>query len=153
MATLWSGKRPTRLAANSIVVLQPYGSLFFAGASVLESNLPDPKDAAGATLIIRLRGLPQGGSTLVSVVERYAKKLHNNGAHLVLTELSDRIYEQLDEDRDDRADRDRSGLSRRAGIFRGHAQGGAGRAETERCKLVKSRMILYAGRNSARQTA
>ena len=86
---------PTKLAANSIVVLQPYGSLFFAGASVLESKLPDPKDAAGATLIIRLRGLPQGGSTLVSVVERYAKKMHSNGAHLVLAELSDRIYEQL----------------------------------------------------------
>jgi SulP family sulfate permease len=86
---------PTKLAANSIVVLQPYGSLFFAGASVLESKLPDPKDAKGATLIIRLRGLPQGGSTLVSVVERYAKKMHDNGAHLVLAELSDRIYEQL----------------------------------------------------------
>ena len=86
---------PARLAANSIVVLQPYGSLFFAGASVLESKLPDPKDAAGAILIIRLRGLTQGGSTLVSVVERYAKKLHNNGAHLVLTELNDRVYEQL----------------------------------------------------------
>jgi SulP family sulfate permease len=87
---------PTKLAANSIVVLQPYGSLFFAGASVLESKLPDPKDAAGATLIIRLRGLTQGGSTLVSVVERYARKMHNNGAHLVLTELSDRVYEQLE---------------------------------------------------------
>jgi SulP family sulfate permease len=87
---------PTKLAANSIVVLQPYGSLFFAGASVLESKLPDPKDAAGAILIIRLRGLPQGGSTLVSVVERYAKKMHDNGAHLVLAELSDRIYEQLE---------------------------------------------------------
>lgn len=87
---------PTKLAANSIVVLQPYGSLFFAGASVLESKLPDPKDATGATLIIRLRGLPQGGSTLVSVVERYAKKMRDNGAHLVLAELSDRIYEQLE---------------------------------------------------------
>jgi SulP family sulfate permease len=87
---------PTRLAANSIVVLQPYGSLFFAGASVLENKLPDPKDAVGATLIIRLRGLPQGGSTLVSVVERYAKKMHGNGAHLVLAELSDRAYEQLE---------------------------------------------------------
>jgi hypothetical protein len=70
--------------------------LFFAGASVLEGKLPDPKDASGATLIIRLRGLPQGGSTLVSVIERYSKKMHDNGAHLVLAELSDRIYEQLE---------------------------------------------------------
>jgi SulP family sulfate permease len=86
---------PQRLAANSIVVLQPYGSLFFAGASVLESKLPDPKEGAGATVIIRLRDLTQGGSTLVSVVERYAKKLHHVGAQLVLTELTDRVYEQL----------------------------------------------------------
>ena len=86
---------PKQLSPNSIVVLMPYGSLFFAGASVLESKLPDPKDAAGATVIIRLRGLTQGGSTLVSVLERYAKKLHNNGAQLVLTELNDRVYEQL----------------------------------------------------------
>ena len=35
------------------------------------------------------------GSTLISVLERYAKKLHNNGAHLVLTELSDTVYDQL----------------------------------------------------------
>jgi len=29
------------------------------------------------------------------MVERYAKKLHRVGAHLVLTELNDRVYEQL----------------------------------------------------------
>jgi hypothetical protein len=28
-------------------------------------------------------------------LERYAKKLHNNGAQLVLTELSDKVYDQL----------------------------------------------------------
>ena len=47
------------------------------------------------TLILRLRDERQVGSTLISVLERYSKKLHNNGAHLVLTELSVTVYDQL----------------------------------------------------------
>ncbi len=78
-----------------MVVLQPYGSLHFAGAQVLENQLPNPQGAQGATVILRLRNLTQSGSMLVSVLERYAKKLHRNGAHLVLTELNDRVYAQL----------------------------------------------------------
>ena len=89
------GTVPQRLTANSIVVLQPYGSLYFAGASTLESKLPDPNEATGATVIIRLRGLDQVGSTLVSVLERYAKKVQRAGAQLMLTELDEHVYEQL----------------------------------------------------------
>jgi sulfate permease, SulP family len=33
---------PAQLPAGEVVVLQPYGSLFFAAASVLESQLPAP---------------------------------------------------------------------------------------------------------------
>ena len=86
---------PTRLAANSIVVLQPYGSLFFAGAVRSGKSPARSQRCGGRDADLRLRGLTQGGSTLVSVVERYAKKLHSNGAHLVLTELSDTVYDQL----------------------------------------------------------
>ena len=57
--------------------------------------MPDPQDAQGATVILRLRDVRQAGSTLISVLERYAQKLHSNGAHLVLTELSDKVYDQL----------------------------------------------------------
>ena len=86
---------PKRLTAHSIVLLEPYGSLYFAGAHSLESHLPDPQDAQGATVILRLRDVRQAGSTLISVLERYAQKLHSNGAQLVLTELSDKVYDQL----------------------------------------------------------
>jgi SulP family sulfate permease len=88
-------EEPDRLLPNSIVLLEPFGSLYFAGASSLESHLPDPQGAQGATLILRLRDERQVGSTLNSVLVRYAKELHNNGAHLVLTELSDTAYDQL----------------------------------------------------------
>jgi sulfate permease, SulP family len=83
------------LAPNSIVLLEPFGSLYFAGAHSLGSHLPDPRGVQGATVILRLRDVRQAGSTLVSVLERYAKKLHSNGAHLGLTELSDKVYDQL----------------------------------------------------------
>jgi SulP family sulfate permease len=86
---------PMQLSPNMIVVLQPYGSLHFAGAHVLEDQLPSPQGASGATVILRLRDLDQSGSTLVSVLERYAKNLHSNGGHLVLTELNERVYMQL----------------------------------------------------------
>ena len=37
---------PAQLPAGEVVVLQPYGSLFFAAAPALESQLPAPADAA-----------------------------------------------------------------------------------------------------------
>jgi len=88
-------EEPDRLLPNSIVLLEPFGSLYFAGAHSLESHLPDPQGAQGGTVILRLRDVRQAGSTLVSVLERYAQKLHRNGAQLVLTELSDKVYDQL----------------------------------------------------------
>lgn len=51
--------------------------------------------AQGATVILRLCAVRQVGSTLVSVLERYAKKLHHNGAQLVLTKLNEWVYGQL----------------------------------------------------------
>jgi SulP family sulfate permease len=88
-------EEPDRLLPNSIVLLEPFGSLYFAGAHSLEGHLPDPQGAQGAIVILRLRDVRQAGSTLVNVLERYAQKLHSNGAHLVLTELSDKVYDQL----------------------------------------------------------
>lgn len=49
----------TDLAARSMVVLQPHGSLFFASAPTLEAQLPHVRpDTAHSVVIIRLRGIP-----------------------------------------------------------------------------------------------
>ncbi len=93
--TFLEREEPERLAPHSVVLLEPFGSLYFAGAHSLESHLPNPQGAQGATVILRLRDVRKAGSTLVSVLERYANKLHSNGAHLVLTELNDKVYDQL----------------------------------------------------------
>ena len=84
---------PARLQPGQIVVLAAYGSLHFAAAATLEKKLPDA--AAGAYVILRLRGVQRAGSTLVAVIEHYAHKLQQGDATLMLAEVSPPLYAQL----------------------------------------------------------
>ncbi len=87
---------PARLPANEVVVLQPYGSLFFAAAPALESQLPAPADAVGnSVVILRLRGRTDLGTTFMDVLRRYAQTLTATGSKLVIVSASERIQEQL----------------------------------------------------------
>jgi sulfate permease, SulP family len=87
---------PTRLPANDVVALQPYGSLFFAAAPVLEAQLPAPADGSrNAVVILRLRGRTDLGTTFMDVLHRYAQALTATGSKLVIVSASDRIQEQL----------------------------------------------------------
>ena len=87
---------PAQLPANEVVVLQPYGSLFFAAAPVLEAQLP-ATDGAGrnSVVILRLRGRTDLGTTFMDVLLRYAQALAATGSKLVIVSASDRIQEQL----------------------------------------------------------
>ncbi|MFZ0188756.1 MAG: SulP family inorganic anion transporter [Streptosporangiaceae bacterium] len=87
---------PARLPANEVMVLQPYGSLFFAAASALESQFPAPADAAGnSVVILRLRGRTDLGTTFMDVLRHYAQTLKATGSKLVIVSASERIQEQL----------------------------------------------------------
>ena len=87
---------PTQLPACEVVMLQPYGSLFFAAAPALESQLPAPADAArNSVVILRLRGRTDLGTTFMDVLRRYAQTLAATGSKLVIVSASDRIQEQL----------------------------------------------------------
>ena len=87
---------PAQLPAGEVVALQPYGSLFFAAAPVLESQLPAPADAAGnSVVILRLRGRTDLGTTFMDVLRRYAQTLKATGSKLVIVSASERIQEQL----------------------------------------------------------
>lgn len=86
---------PTHLLSRQIVVLSPNGSLFFAGAQVLESRLPDPSNAEQPVIILLLRGRKEIGSTIIGVVDRYARKLQARGGKLMLVGVSQRVLEQL----------------------------------------------------------
>ena len=87
---------PAQLPANEVVALQPYGSLFFAAAPVLEAQLP-ATDGAGrnSVVILRLRGRTDLGTTFMDVLRRYAQALVATGSKLVIVSASERIQEQL----------------------------------------------------------
>ena len=87
---------PANLPANEVVALQPYGSLFFASAPVLESYLPTATEPArNSVVILRLRGRTDLGTSFMDVLRRYAEALAVAGSKLVLVSASDRIQEQL----------------------------------------------------------
>ena len=90
------GEVPARLPADEVVVLQPYGSLFFAAAPVFESQLPTVDEASsGSVVVLRLRGEQELGSTFIGVTRRYAEQLDAAGSRLMLAGVSDGVLGQL----------------------------------------------------------
>jgi len=87
---------PVRLPAEEVVILQPYGSLFFAAAPVFEAALPALTDASRhSVVILRLRGRSDLGTTFMDVLYRYAEGLATLGSKLVIVAANKRIQEQL----------------------------------------------------------
>jgi len=87
---------PAVLPADEIVVLTPYGSLFFASAQVFENQLPVPQDiSTGSVVVLRMRGKEDLGSTFINTIVRYHDTLVAVGSHLVLTGISERVLSQL----------------------------------------------------------
>ncbi|MBE2224149.1 MAG: SulP family inorganic anion transporter, partial [Anaerolineae bacterium] len=75
---------PEKLEDNQVVVLNTFGSLFFAAAATFEKQLPKVENAQHAVVIIRLRGRDDVGSTLLAVLERYHVDLKKNNGRLLL---------------------------------------------------------------------
>ena len=87
---------PARLPAEEVVILQPYGSLFFASAPVFEAALPGlTEDSRNSVVILRLRGRSDLGTTFMDVLYRYAEGLAALGSKLVIVSVDERIQEQL----------------------------------------------------------
>jgi len=87
---------PDQLPAGEVVVLQPYGSLFFAAAAVFEASLPAvASNSSGSVVILRLRGRSDLGTTFMDVLHRYAVALDGVGSKLVIVSANERIQEQL----------------------------------------------------------
>jgi SulP family sulfate permease len=87
---------PTELPAHEVVVLQPYGSLFFAAAPVFEGLLPAVgPTSTGSVVLLRLRGRSDLGTTFMDVLHRYATALEDAGSTLKVVSVSERIAEQL----------------------------------------------------------
>jgi sulfate permease, SulP family len=97
----WDGQieeadAPAELPGGEIVVLQPYGSLFFAAAPVFEAALPAiGETSSGSVVILRLRGRTDLGTTFLDGLLRYATALTAVGSTLMVVSVSDRVLEQL----------------------------------------------------------
>ncbi|CAM2989486.1 SulP family inorganic anion transporter [Prescottella defluvii] len=90
---------PRTLADGRIVVLDVYGSLFYAGARTLQARLPDPNGASGPEVILRLRGRTTFGATFFAVVRDYAKRLDAVGGRLYLSGVDESAWRYWDDER------------------------------------------------------
>jgi len=87
---------PVDVPPGEVVLLQPYGSLFFASAPVFEEKLPNVTDEThNSVVVLRLRGRSDLGSTFMEVLLRYAEALRERGSKLVLVSADENIHEQL----------------------------------------------------------
>ncbi len=76
---------PKRLPPGEITVLDYAGTSFFAELPRIESQLPDPVGARDAVLILVVRTLPDvPSSAVLKLLDRYAKKLADEGGRVVL---------------------------------------------------------------------
>ena len=88
---------PDVVPPNEVVILQPYGSLFFASAPVFEEALPTvTPESHNSVVILRLRGRSDLGSTFMDVLVRYAEDLDRVGSKLVLVSADENLLEQFE---------------------------------------------------------
>jgi sulfate permease, SulP family len=82
---------PTTVGDGEVVVLDAYGSLFYAGARTLQRRLPAPvgvgpgRAGPGPVVLLRLRGRGTLGATFLKVVGDYAHAVGEAGGELYLT--------------------------------------------------------------------
>ncbi len=88
---------PDVVPPNDVVILQPYGSLFFASAPVFQEELPTvTAESQNSVVILRLRGRSDLGSAFMEVLSRYAEDLDGVGSKLVLVSADENLLEQFE---------------------------------------------------------
>lgn len=88
---------PKTLPANDVLLLVPYGSLFFAAAPIFEKQLPGvDEETTNTAVVLNLRGYEDLGSTFLEVLERYADDLHEHHSKLILGGVHDSVIRQLE---------------------------------------------------------
>lgn len=89
---------PEVLGNGEVVVIQPYGTVFFASADSLVDQLPAVGSATHrSVLILRLRGEQAPSATLLDALVRYGKRLNEADSRLVVVTTSDELIENLRE--------------------------------------------------------
>jgi len=76
---------PEKVPPQEIIVLQPYGNLFFASAAGFKAQLPKvTKKSRNSVVILRLRGVDDIGVSVSQILLDYAKELDSRGSRLLV---------------------------------------------------------------------
>ena len=87
---------PDSVPPDEVIVLQPYGALFFATASTLLEQMPSvTPESKNSVVILRIRAADDAGVTLIDVVKEYAGSLRDVGSKLVIVTGNRNIIRQL----------------------------------------------------------
>jgi SulP family sulfate permease len=87
---------PAELPDHNIIVLYAWGAQYFASARTIEDLLPKVNQAQRAVVILRLHGRSRIGSTFLQILERYARQLQAQGGKLMLSGVSQLVWDQLE---------------------------------------------------------
>jgi SulP family sulfate permease len=86
---------PAHTTSREVTVLDVYGSLLYAGARSLQSQLPDPTGTESPVVVLRLRGRLSFGATFAVVMSDYVERLAHVGGHLILSGVEASLMDQL----------------------------------------------------------
>ena len=90
---------PSHLKSKHALLLDIYGSLYYAGARTLQAHLPDPEGSTSPAVVIRLRGRALLGATSYAVLSDYAARIAAVGGRLYLTGLDPEVLAQVQRNR------------------------------------------------------
>ncbi len=80
-------KVPEVLPSGEFIILQPIGSLFYAGLAEIEEKLPAVGQAWGTVVIFRMRDRDPVGSTFLRPLKQYTLSLQGKGNKLMLERI------------------------------------------------------------------
>jgi sulfate permease, SulP family len=87
---------PAELGRGEVIVLQPYGAIFFASAAVLQEQLPEVTSVTRhSVVILRIRGADDAGATFIDTLAQYATVLEQVDSKLVIVTDNERLVRQL----------------------------------------------------------
>ena len=87
---------PEELQRDSVIMIQPYGALFFATAPKLIEQMPTvTPESQNSVVILRIRGMDEAGSTLLDSLSDYAADLRSVDSKLVIVTDNDRVVRQF----------------------------------------------------------
>jgi len=93
--TLVEHEAPAALPSRQVVLLDVYGSLFYAGARTVQAHLPDPTGADHPAVVLRLRGRAMLGATAFVVLADYADRVSAAGGRFYLSGLDPAVQQQM----------------------------------------------------------